>query len=80
MRRRIVLVCLAAGCLTIGACRGNTRIVYCVWCKYVVVVWENWWVVKMNCLVNYTYVILWVEDVVLGTEVRVGVLGDKLVM
>ena len=41
MRRRAVLVCLAAGGRTLGACRGNIRIVYCEWCKYVVMVWEN---------------------------------------
>ena len=33
MRRRAVLVCLAAGGRTLGACRGNIRIVYSEWCK-----------------------------------------------
>ena len=32
---------------------------------------------KMDCLVSFTYVTLWVEDVVPGTEVRVGVPGGQ---
>ena len=33
MRRRAVLVCLAAGGRTLGAYRGKIRIVYSEWCK-----------------------------------------------
>ena len=56
---------------------GNIRIVYSEWCKI-----RSWglaesggWL-KMDRLVSFTYVTLWVEDVVPGTELRVVVGGE----
>ena len=78
MRRRAVLVCLAAGGRTLGAYRGKIRIVYSEWCKIRSCgMGESGGWLEMDRLVSFTYVTLWVEDMVPGTEVRVGVLGGK---
>ena len=56
---------------------GNIRIVYSEWCKIRSCgLGESGGWLKMDRLVSFTYVTLWVEDVVPGTELRV-VVGGK---